>query len=302
MLINMATTRRTRQGSGSSDRLEKRQRVWDENLLCAGCSCNLSDQPYSTLIDGRYNNSNHETNGCSHRQCMVCFGLGHANRGAGITIGCPNYRCSYETRKWTIRTTNNNRSGDGHNAPEQQEIPKPTSDSDRDMRPVLYYQYQDRTYQQNFSILSLVTSNPDNPNNPNYYVSELKKGDNNTDIDRKDILSLEAIGQSLHPCLIPPPKHDTYSTSQCAYANKHSATQLERNDNTPLRALVHGIAVGDRFFKEGDNDGRGNQMEQREYNASYAATDLIRTAKGGCRRGSKFKDLISDHLNIAGVE
>ena len=123
--------------------------------------------------------------------------------------------------------------------------------------------------------------------------------DNNTDISRGNLESLEAIGQSLHPYLIPPPNHELYASSQNSYTNKQSITSLQEEDQTPLRAFVHGMSTGERFFKERSAD-EGN-LHQREDNASFTAVDLIRTSKGGCRRGSKFKDLISDHLNIGNV-
>lgn len=179
---------------------------------------------------------------------------------------------------------------------------------DKSLYPVHWYQHQDPKYKESYSLLSLVTNNPNNQNRPNFYVAELKKGANNTDIGKDNMEAVEAIGQSLHSCLIPSTKSDTFSASQRAYGSEASILDLQRQDDSPLRVLLHGISTGDRFYQEGSADQaassegvRGDILNQRQYNATFAASDLLRTAKGGCRRGSKFKDFMSDQLNIAGV-
>ena len=227
---------------------------------------------------------------------MVCFGEGHAMRGSDLSFTCQSPTCDYFTRKWRVYSLRRNGS---HRAPIVQAIPKPITEQDKAHHPLQFYQYQNDTYQKNFSLLCLVTHNPDHPSNPNFYVTELRKASSSSDIGQQNLESLEAIGQSLHPCLIPSLKDETFTASQHAYANKHSIKQLEREDKSPLRILLHGIAIGERFLRE--DDARKDSLDQRQYNASFAASDLLRTSKGGCRRGSKFKDLISDHLNIAGV-
>jgi len=110
---------------------------------------------------------------------------------------------------------------------------------------------------------------------------------------------LGAIGQSLHPCFLQR-RHEQDSQSHHAYAGGESIPQLERMDGSNLRRFTHGIATGLEFAEPEEDRERG-AMEQRTYNMTFAASDLMRTAKGGGVRGSRLKDHLSDHLNIAGV-
>ena len=106
--------------------------------------------------------------------------------------------------------------------------------------------------------------------------------------------ALEGIGMSLHGCLLPKANMKN-TTIHLAYANEHSITDLEQLGNSPLRRFIHVVATGNEFEKaKGDTSRRA--MDQREYNATYAATDLIRTTKDGAQRGSNLKSMISDML------
>ena len=106
--------------------------------------------------------------------------------------------------------------------------------------------------------------------------------------------ALEGIGMSLHGCLLPKANMKNM-TIHLAYANEHSITDLEQLDDSPLRRFIHVVATGNKFEKaKGDTSRRA--MDQSEYNTTYAVTDLIRTSKGGARRGSVLKSMISDML------
>ena len=54
-------------------------------------------------------------------------------------------------------------------------------------------------------------------------------------------------------------------------------------------------------FQARTEDSITSPYQQRAYNASHVAANLIMTAKGSGRKGSKLKDCVSDKLSIAGV-
>jgi hypothetical protein len=60
------------------------------------------------------------------------------------------------------------------------------------------------------------------------------------------------------------------------------------------------VAIGEDFQARTE-DSITSPYQQRTYNASHVAANLIMTAKGGGRKGSKLKDYVSDKLSIAGV-
>lgn len=117
-------------------------------------------------------------------------------------------------------------------------------------------------------------------------------------MDEKHLESLNAIGCALHPHLIPDRNHPLYSNSNEAFAEINSIVELERQDTTPLRQLLHGISTGEKFTQ--DNNIKQSAYAQKERSSIFTAADIIRTAKGGGPNGSKFKDLISNHLNASG--
>jgi hypothetical protein len=109
---------------------------------------------------------------------------------------------------------------------------------------------------------------------------------------------LVRIGIVLHQCIV---SHgDKYATAQSAYAGARTIAEIEADDTSVLRTFVHCLATGRPFVMRPQEDGdRGK--ERRMYNCSMVATDLIRSAGNNARHGSKLKDFISDHLNMAAV-
>lgn len=129
-------------------------------------------------------------------------------------------------------------------------------------------------------------------------MAELRNGEHSEDISKESREDLISIGRSLHSYLLPPKNHELYSKSAVAYAGGQSIAQLEGKDDSNLRALIHGISTG-LELKPADES--KDSIEQRTYNQTYTAADIVRTAKRGGTRGSKLKDYISDSLNLSAV-
>ena len=279
-MVDTRVTKKARQDTGGDDGAE---------ISCASCGQPLTAQPFLKLIDGRGTE-----NGCPHRVCVKCFGHSHALRGANIKICCGGKNCSYESRRWEVHGWDVGRSR--RTLPEEQEICKPTTLDDKRRHPHLFYTHQPEDYRKIYSVLSLCTVDPNDPAKSRSFTSHLRVGSNNHEIDDSDMKSLRSIGRALHPSLIPDDSHDLYSKSTEAFADLSSITDLESQDATPLRQFMHGIATGDEFTQE---EGR-RVYQQKEHNAVFVATDILRTAKGGGPRGSRFKDLMTNHLNVTG--
>jgi hypothetical protein len=139
-----------------------------------------------------------------------------------------------------------------------------------------------------------------NPRASNYYAVELRNDSTNQELSNGGLSGLQEIGMALHPCLVPPDNHPLFLTSQSAFSGGHLITQLEQSDNTPLRRLLHCVATGEDFQVRTE-ECMASPYQQRAYNATHVAANLIMTAKGGGRKGSKLKDYVSDKLSIAGV-
>jgi hypothetical protein len=141
-------------------------------------------------------------------------------------------------------------------------------------------------------VITLSVASPSDANLTRTFVSLL-----NTDgvpNNEHNVSALEGIGMSLYGCLLLKANMKN-KTIHSAYANEHSITDLEQLDDSPMRRFIHAVATGNEFEKaKGDTSRRA--MDQREYNTTYAATDLIRTSKGETCRGSVPKSMISDML------
>jgi hypothetical protein len=112
--------------------------------------------------------------------------------------------------------------------------------------------------------------------------------------NEQNVSALEGIDMSLHGCLLP--KANIKNTKMhSAYANEQSILDLEQLDDLQLCTFILVVATGNKFEKPKEDTSR-RAIDQREYNATYAATDLIRTSKDGARRGSNLKSMISDML------
>ena len=108
---------------------------------------------------------------------------------------------------------------------------------------------------------------------------------------------------TLHPFL-QRPKMDVRSQSHSTYANPVaiSINQLEAPDDSILCRFIHGISVGKRFTRAAQRKTTEQKpLFQKEYNASFTASEAIRTAKGGGHRSSSLKNLVSDHLTASNV-
>jgi hypothetical protein len=156
-------------------------------------------------------------------------------------------------------------------------------------------------YRQDYSILSLTTRSDSDATETLTFTAELRNDGNHGEIDIPSRKALESIGIALHQCIV---SHgDKYATAQSAYAGARTIAEIEADDTSVLHTFVHCLATGRPFVMrpqvvQEDGD-RGK--ERRMYNCSMVATDLIRSAGNNARHGSKLKDFISDHLNMAAV-
>ena len=261
---------------------------------CVGCLADVANSSYAHIIGGQGASSH----GCMHTVCMQCFGSAHALRSADIKLKCPGFSCAYQSRRWIVHSPVASRTGGTRSWQQIEQCIVLPLDFKR--HPNLFFQHQPDQYRDVHSILSLVTKNRANPRASNYYAVELRNDSTNQELSNGGLSGLQEIGMALHPCLVPPDNHPLFSTSQSAFSGGRSIALLEQSDNTPLRRLLHCVAIGEDFQARTE-DSITSPYQQRTYNASHVAANLIMTAKGGGRKGSKLKDYVSDKLSIAGV-
>ena len=217
--------------------------------------------------------------------------MAHADRGAELTIRCG---CGCKSPSWIIHA----RWQRGQIRDEVQRIVAPTEYHERCRHPHLFFQNTPAVYRQDYSILSLTTRSDSDATETLTFTAELRNDGNHGEIDVPSRKALESIGIALHQCIV---SHgDKYATAQSAYAGARTVTEIEADDTSVLRTFVHCLATGRPFVMRPQEDGdRGK--ERRMYNCSMVATDLICSAGSNARHGSKLKDFISDHLNVAAV-
>lgn len=270
----------------------KRQR--QEHLgvaKCVGCDVDISQSSYARIEDEGGKNPN-----CSHNLCLLCLDGAHASRSANLKLECPAGSCSRSSREWTIFEYINS-----VHRPKKREIRLPKSADDKRNHPVQYYLNKKTEWRKQHAILSVTTIDEMEGRGSNSYYAELRRNEALTDED--NVAALERIGRTLHPFL-QRTKADKESQSHQTYANPSaiSINQLEAQDNSPLRRFVHGLSIGRRFTKAEDRkEMERKPLSQKEFNASYAATETIRAAKGGGFRSSPLKNLVSDHLTASNV-
>ena len=208
---------------------------------------------------------------------------------SNLRVSCPN--CGHHSSSWNVHPAEvSGRRGE----PTKHRLRRPVNRSDRFDHPVSYFASQDPQWQSEHTIISLAKKV--SPNSSGYltFSSELYNDDpNENHVD--DANDLEDIGCALHSILLPKLKH---SSNDYLMGGEDSLHKLERDDTSLLRRFVHAIATGDKLFNNPPND---SIAWQREKNASYVATDLIRTLRGGGWHGSPLKELISTHLYIGNV-
>ena len=261
---------------------------------CVGCLADIATSSYAQIIGGR----GASFHGCMHTVCMQCFGSAHALRSADIKLKCPGFSCAYQSRRWIVHSPVASRTGGTRSWQQIEQCIVLPLDFKR--HPNLFFQHQPDQYRDVHSILSLVTKNRANPRASNYYAVELRNDSTNQELSSGGLSGLQETGMALHPCLVPPDNHPLFLTSQSAFSGGRSIAQLEQSDNTPLRRLLHCVATGEDFQARTE-DSITSPYQQHVYNASHVAANLIMTAKGGGRKGSKLKDYVSDKLIITGV-
>jgi hypothetical protein len=122
----------------------------------------------------------------------------------------------------------------------------------------------------------------------------------NQELSNGGLAGLQEIGMALHPCLVPPSNHPLFLMSQSAFSGGHLIAQLKQSDSTLLHRSLHCVATGEDF-QASMGECKSNLFQQRAYNATHVPANLILTAKGGGRKGSKLKDYVSNKLSIAGI-
>ena len=275
-------------GSGSRSPTPVPQDVID--VRCSSCGEDVSNDAYASLV------------GCVHNLCFVCFGAAQANRSADINLKCPASGCSNKTGEWKIHSiasaSRRGGSSDGSSRRRgnvvDQSIKKPKDYGYRNRHPSLYYSAQDDDYKDRFAILSLAVADKQKGNKTKVFTVELRR-DGTDEYGDKEISSLEAIGQNLHPCLVSTNKNGNTNTKS-VFSGK-SVDYLQQMDKSPLRKFVHAIATAEQFH----NSNNKSAYHQRENNVSHTAADLIRTAKGGGTRNSPLKSLVTDSMMTSAV-
>ena len=256
------------------------------NKTCDCCHDDLNGLSYATL------------DGCGHSLCFQCFGEAQANRSVKFKMACP--CCNASLSSWKIHTYSSSgsarRSGTQrqYQSPISQAISPPLDDSFITTHPNIYYQHQTPNYRRNYAILSIAVPSPDG--GARVLCTELRTDGKNDEAAPETLDKLYYIAKSLSPCLLPPPER--VAKSKDAFACMTSIQHLERDDRSPLRRFLHGLAGAADL----DDSTTRRKYPQREHNMSFVATEMIRTLKGGgVHHASKLKDFISDNLTVAGV-
>ena len=286
--------------SRNRPRSENKRKASSAQQVCVGCDADLSSSTFFVIRPRQG-----EDGSCKHSLCPMCFGQSQADRSADLRVKCQADTCNRVCREWFVVRFN----GEEHKPALSQSISLPTQGiANKKKHPTQFFSNSSESYRKAHAILSISTSNPTDKRKTNTYVAVLNADCNGN--DESNVNELERIGRTLHPDLIP--SNDTSTKSHQTFANPQAASveQLEASDKSPLRRLIHGISIGHQFFtndKEKTNSNRTNPRTntvteirrpqfQKEYNATYTATETIRTAKGGGYRSSMLKNLVSDKL------
>jgi hypothetical protein len=154
---------------------------------------------------------------------------------------------------------------------------------------VLYYANQTKEEREGTALLTLTAPSITDPNGTITLVSSLSESGENSS---EDVDAFEGIGMYLHRFLLP---RFIKSSIYHSYSNVESTIdELEHSDDSPMRRFLHAISTGSVFKQRADDESRKSSLEQREYNATYVASELIHSAKGGGYRQSPLKNAISD--------
>ncbi len=251
---------------------------------CDNCCDDVSELSYAKL------------DGCDHTLCFKCFGEAQAARSVRFKMQCP--CCNNKMASWNIHSYSSGPTRNAipqHQPPIPQAIEPPLDESFIKTHPNLYYQHQTPQYRQQYVLLTLAVPSEDGL--ARVFSVQLRSDGKNDEESERTLEMIYHIGKSLGPCLRPPT--NKHAKSNNTFSAMTSVERLEREDKSPLRRFIHGLAEGQAL--EDDSTGRGAYV-QRERNMSFVACEMIRTLKGGgSRHASKLKDLISDSLTVAGV-
>ena len=222
---------------------------------------------------------------------MTCFGQAHADRGVSPVLKCLGTNCDHSSSSWDLHpaATRHDRQ---RPAPKKQRIALPSSEDQRDDHPVQFFNSQKNSYREKFTLLSLIKRHPTRADANLHFTAEMC----NDNVDESHVscgFALEEIAKALHVLFNP-----ISMSSASSFVNSGSLITLEQGDRSLLRRFLHTIATGESIFSSQGNSG---WSFQRERNASFVASDLIRTLKGGGYYGSPLKQVISDHLYVGNV-
>ena len=162
----------------------------------------------------------------------------------------------------------------------------------RDDHPIQFFNSQGKSYREKFTLLSLIKRHPTRADANLRFTSELCN-DNVNESHVSSGFALEEIAKALHVLFNPCKK-----SSASSLVNSGSLIAQEQSDRSLLRRFLHTIGTGESIFSSQE---KTSWSFQRERNASFVATDLLRTMKGGGYYGSPLKQLISDHLYVGNV-
>ena len=133
---------------------------------------------------------------------------------------------------------------------------------------------QPPAYRQGYSTISYCTANPCNPSTTNCYTDNVEHGDNNHEMEVKDVDSLAAIGWTLHSNL-------SFRRAIMSYTLSPRRHLLASSPSESQSINVIPKIVG--------------HTNKKNNNSVFTASDLI----GGGPLGSKLKDIMSNHLNAS---
>ena len=277
--------------SAETGHLSKRRR--QDVLCCINCKCNIKRASYARIKDGPG-----DTSCCPHTVCLLCLSEIQDERSANLQLSCPGKDCSLAAREYSVFEYKNS----AHQPPREQKIRLPNRPADLTNHPTQYFINKSREYRDGHAVVSVSVINGEDTGSSVSYVAELKK--NEADTDEHNAKQLERIGRSLHPFL-QRAKADKGSQSYLTYANPNAISigQLEAEDDSLLRRFLHGIGIGTPFKRASDRSRcELKPLYQKEYNSSYVATEVTRSAKGGGHRSSTLKNVVSDLLTATNVK